>query len=191
MPTVFRRLLSSPARRPAARLRVESLESRDVPATFTVTNLLDTGAGSLRQAISDANAAAGADTITFTGAGATGTITLTSGEITVSDAVTITGPGAAALTVSGNSASRVLNIGLTTDGGLVDISGLTFANGSTTGQGGAIANNNARLSLAASTFTGNTSTSNRGGPSIPTRPSRSWVAPLPGTSLRRKAVRSM
>ena len=34
-------------------------------ATFTVTNLNDSGAGSLRQAILDANAAAGADTITF------------------------------------------------------------------------------------------------------------------------------
>ena len=34
-------------------------------ATFTVTNTGDSGAGSLRQAILDANAAAGADTITF------------------------------------------------------------------------------------------------------------------------------
>ncbi|HEY5044136.1 MAG TPA: hypothetical protein VIK53_19370 [Verrucomicrobiae bacterium] len=34
-------------------------------ATFTVTNTLDSGAGSFRQAISDANATAGANTITF------------------------------------------------------------------------------------------------------------------------------
>src|SRR6185369_13549143 len=34
-------------------------------ATFTVTNTNDSGAGSLRQAILDANAAAGADTIAF------------------------------------------------------------------------------------------------------------------------------
>ncbi len=34
-------------------------------ATFTVTHTLDTGAGSLRQAILDANATAGADTIAF------------------------------------------------------------------------------------------------------------------------------
>ena len=34
-------------------------------ATFTVTNTNDTGAGSLRQAILDANAAGGADTIGF------------------------------------------------------------------------------------------------------------------------------
>ncbi len=36
-----------------------------VAATFTVTNTSDSGAGSLRQAILDANAAAGADTIVF------------------------------------------------------------------------------------------------------------------------------
>ena len=34
-------------------------------ATFTVTNINDSGAGSLRQAITDANAAGGADTIEF------------------------------------------------------------------------------------------------------------------------------
>jgi hypothetical protein len=34
-------------------------------ATFTVTNTNDSGAGSLRQAVLDANAAAGADTIVF------------------------------------------------------------------------------------------------------------------------------
>jgi hypothetical protein len=34
-------------------------------ANFTVTNLNDAGLGSLRQAIADANAAPGADTITF------------------------------------------------------------------------------------------------------------------------------
>jgi len=34
-------------------------------ATLTVTNLNDSGAGSLRQAVIDANAAAGADAITF------------------------------------------------------------------------------------------------------------------------------
>ncbi len=34
-------------------------------ATFTVTNINDSGAGSLRQAVLDANAAATADTIVF------------------------------------------------------------------------------------------------------------------------------
>jgi hypothetical protein len=39
-------------------------------ATFTVTSTADSGAGTLRQAIIDANAAAGADTINFSIAGA-------------------------------------------------------------------------------------------------------------------------
>jgi hypothetical protein len=44
---------------------IEILESRIAPATFTVLNTDDSGAGSLRQAILDANAAAGADFINF------------------------------------------------------------------------------------------------------------------------------
>src|SRR5262245_47695602 len=36
-------------------LNLESLEDRSVPTTFTVTNTADSGTGSLRQAITDAN----------------------------------------------------------------------------------------------------------------------------------------
>jgi hypothetical protein len=46
-------------------LRLESLEFRCVLSTFTVLNTDDSGAGSLRQAILDANANAGADEIAF------------------------------------------------------------------------------------------------------------------------------
>ncbi|HXT05130.1 MAG TPA: Ig-like domain repeat protein [Casimicrobiaceae bacterium] len=61
-------------------------------ATFSVTNTNDSGAGSLRQAILDANANAGADTITFAIPG-TGvhTITLASSLPDVTDPVTIDG----------------------------------------------------------------------------------------------------
>ncbi len=45
--------------------RIEVLEQRIAPATFTVTSVADAGAGSLRQAILDANALAGTDTIAF------------------------------------------------------------------------------------------------------------------------------
>lgn len=51
--------------RPGGRLRVESLESRCLLATFTVTNTNDSGAGSLRQAILDANGTEAADVIEF------------------------------------------------------------------------------------------------------------------------------
>ncbi|HEV8580793.1 MAG TPA: choice-of-anchor Q domain-containing protein [Thermoanaerobaculia bacterium] len=97
-------------------------------ATFNVTNLNDSGAGSLRQAIEDANGAAGADVITFQ-AGLTGTITLTTGQLEITDSVDVQGPGAAALTVSGNDSSRVFY--LYNGSALLDvtISGLTVTGG--------------------------------------------------------------
>lgn len=69
-------------------------------ATFTVTNVLDSGTGSLRQAIIDANTAVGADTITFAG-GVTGTITLSSDLPEIADDLTVTGPGQLVLTIDG------------------------------------------------------------------------------------------
>src|SRR5262245_35476930 len=44
---------------------IEVLEGRIAPATFLVTNNTDSGAGSLRQAILDANANGGVDQIAF------------------------------------------------------------------------------------------------------------------------------
>lgn len=89
--------------------------------TNTVTTLADSGTGSLRQAI--AEAAAG-DTIVFA---ITGTITLTSGELVVADSLTILGPGASDLAVSGNGVSRVFC--LSNPAASVAISGLTICNG--------------------------------------------------------------
>ena len=45
-----------PARRNGVRPHLESLEDRCLPSTFTVLNTNDSGAGSLRQPILDANA---------------------------------------------------------------------------------------------------------------------------------------
>lgn len=74
---------SNIAGRPAARANkarpsVESMETRLVLSTFTVSNLNDAGAGSLRMAIADANGTAGADVINFS---VSGTITLTTGAL--------------------------------------------------------------------------------------------------------------
>ncbi len=52
-------------RRTAARLNLESLEDRQLLATFTVTNTNNAGGGSLRQAILNANAGSGRDDIEF------------------------------------------------------------------------------------------------------------------------------
>ncbi len=73
-------------------------------ATFTVSNLNDSGAGSLRQAILNANATAGGDVIEIT---AVGTIQLLSALPIINEAVTIQGPGMAQLAVAGGSGFRV------------------------------------------------------------------------------------
>lgn len=80
--------------------------------TFVVTNTDDGGAGSLRQAILDANAHPGYDAIDFQlgSGGAPNTVTLTSGQLVITDSVRINGPGANLLTVSGGGASRVFTI---------------------------------------------------------------------------------
>jgi parallel beta-helix repeat protein len=130
-------------------------------ATFNVTNLNDNGAGSLRQAIVDANNAAGADMVTFQ-AGLTGTITLTSGQLYITDSVDIQGPGAAVITVSGNNSSRVFY--LYTGSALIDvtISGLTITGGNAP-IGAGVVNFDENLVLDAVTITGNTATGDGGG----------------------------
>jgi hypothetical protein len=115
-------------------------------ATIVVTTPSDTGAGSLRAAVS---AAASGDTITFDPSLNGTTITLTSGEIAISKALAINGPGAANLAISGNHLSRIFNISAATM-----ISGLTLTNGESFSDGGAILTS-AKLTLDADGFTGN------------------------------------
>jgi hypothetical protein len=70
------------------RLAAERLEDRALLATFTVSNLLNAGEGSLRWAIHQANANAGADDIAFDIAG---TIPLASPLPAITDTVSIDG----------------------------------------------------------------------------------------------------
>lgn len=129
-------------------------------ATYTVTNLADSGAGSLRQAITDANSNPGADTIVFA---ATGVITLTSGELAIADSLTIQGPGAGRLAVDGNASSRVFLISGTGTG--VTIRGLTIRNGAVVGANGGGINVSAgsTLALADSMVSGNRASGNGAG----------------------------
>ncbi len=94
------------------------------PATLTVTTNADSGPGSLRDAIA---AASVGDTITFE---MTGTITLTTGELRLTRNVTINGPGAHLLTISGNQTSRVLAVN---SGVTASLSGLTVTGGNGAG----------------------------------------------------------
>jgi len=165
-------------------------------ATFTVTNTNNAGAGSLRQAILDANAAAGTDNIVFDASFNTPqTITLTTGDLvlanSVNASVTITGPGANLLTVSGNNASKIFSVldtptvfisGMTlTQGngvgvspgnnvggavfnqGVLTLTNMVITGNSATIQGGGVYNINGSLSLVDSTVSNNTSNSHGGG----------------------------
>jgi hypothetical protein len=67
---------------------------------LVVSTLADTGAGSLRQAMLDANSAAGVDTITFT-AGLTGTIDVLSDLPHLYEGIDLQGPGASVITIDG------------------------------------------------------------------------------------------
>jgi hypothetical protein len=138
--------------------------------TLSVTNLNDSGAGSFRSQI--ASAAAG-DTIAFA---VTGTITLTSGEVSITKALTIAGPGSSVLSISGNNQSRVLLIddGNSATDSPVAISGLRITGGNPTsanppgtcpaptGSGGGIYSNES-LTLTNIVVEGNVTQRNGGG----------------------------
>src|SRR5262245_13570790 len=164
----FRRVFSSD-RRPQSktarrsRLAVESLEDRAVPAVFTVNTLVDenngigVGSVSLREAIAAANGQAGDDAIQI---GVTGTINLTGELPALSSNIAITGPGAGALTISGENATRVFQI----DAGVsAALSGLTIANGKVTSNLGGGVYNSGTLTVTDCTFAGNSASSGVGG----------------------------
>lgn len=100
------------------------------PGSFVVTSNADSGAGSLRNIIQTACPGA---TITFDPS-VTGTISLTTGDLLINKALTITGPGANVLAVSGNHQSRIFNIASGT-GNTVNVTGLTIKDGSTKADG--------------------------------------------------------
>ena len=93
-------------------------------AVFTVSNTNDAGAGSLRAAVIAANGSAGLDQVVFN-AGVSGTIVLAS-TISITDDLTITGPGPRLLSITGSNARRVLDVTAP-----ITISGLRLANGFT------------------------------------------------------------
>ena len=135
---------------------------------FAVTTTNDSGEGSLQQAILNANATQGADTIRFnsiTGPFATPQIIALESELPdLVDELTIDGYiedrlwKASGVTVSGNNRLRVFNV---EPGAKVTIKHLTIADGSA-GDGAGIASRG-DLVVKSSTFTGNAATNDGGG----------------------------
>lgn len=120
-------------------------------AALVVVNNADSGAGSLRAAISASSAG---DTIQFDETQVVSPIVLTSGELLIDHNLTITGPTTTALTISGSNASRVFDI----KSGTVNISSLTISNGLDNSSGsidGAGIVNSGALTLSNSTISNN------------------------------------
>ncbi|HEX2736838.1 MAG TPA: hypothetical protein VHP57_01750, partial [Acidimicrobiia bacterium] len=127
---------------------------------FTVTTVADSGAGSLRQAVLDANANAGPDEIVFDPSIDTQTITLTTGALSVTEELTVTGNGATNTIVDGNGTDRIFIIsGL----GAFMISGAMLQSGvSPSGDGGAV-NSDGAVTIDATVVTDNSAPSDSGG----------------------------
>lgn len=139
-------------------------------ANFTVTNTNDAGAGSLRQAITDA-LAAGTGPHTIDATSVTGTISLQSELPTIANVtLTINGPlantGKLTITRGVATAFRIFTITNTPGVATVTLNRLTMTNGSVTGDGGGISAISANLTLNYCTISGCSGTAEGGGLSI-------------------------
>ena len=145
-PQLFSRLFPRSARFALLVLVLMGMASSGWAAPLVVTSPVDdtTTAGTLRAQIT---AAKPGDTISFDPS--VTSITLSAGELVISRTLTITGPGAANLTISANNAGRVFHI----TGGRVSIAGLTLTagaagNANTAANGGGILVDSGSLNLS-------------------------------------------
>lgn len=135
--------------------QLERVEDRTLLST--VTSLLDNGMpGTLRYEIA---AASSGETIDFD-PDLSGTIRLSHGELVIDKSLTIEGPGADRLAISGHRSDRIFHVAA---GGVdVVIAGLTITDGRGRGDGGGILNApGATLTVAGCNLIGNVA---RGGP---------------------------
>ncbi|MBX7105774.1 MAG: hypothetical protein K1X57_16950, partial [Gemmataceae bacterium] len=139
----------------------------DLSATYVVTNANDSGAGSLRDALSRSNLTSAPDTITFdpTFFAVNRSINLSTGQLLISNPVFVQGTGANKLTVSGSNLSRVIEVndGSAATSASVLLSGMTITGGKSSTEGGGIYLYDEMLSLTGVTVTGNVSTTGAGG----------------------------
>lgn len=125
-----------------------------VGTTIVVTTTADSGAGSLREAITTAQATVDDDTITFDPSvftsGSLHTITLASQLPSISNPLTIIGPGQDTLAISGDDTTRILYVDQGTNatpGVSVRISDLTLTRGRSGANGGAMYLQRAQVTL--------------------------------------------
>ena len=150
------------SRRPAQQISLESLEPRQMLSINTVTTNADFGAGSLRQAIIDANATSANDEIVFAASlftNGANTITLGSAALPTiaatssAGSLAITGPGASSLTIDANGGNfSIFNIAL---GGDLSISGVKVSGANASSVQGGAFNNQGTLTVSSSTLSGN------------------------------------
>jgi RHS repeat-associated protein len=161
--TAIRRASSNRYRR----FGFEVLQDRWLLTNLFVTSINDNGSGSLRDAVATANSdarAGNSDTIKFNASLNGQTITLSSGPLDLGQggagSGTITIDGAQQITVSGNNASRVIQV---ENGVSAALLGLTISGGNvgTSNNGGGIYSAGTLL-LSNCTITGNTAASGAG-----------------------------
>jgi hypothetical protein len=130
--------------------------------TITVINTNDSGLGSLRQAIFNAN---NGDTIDFDPALNGQTITLTSGELLINKNITISGPGANLLSISRAPNGPAFRIFHVMANHSVAIQGLTISNGAVQNQfgGGILLDAVSTFAVINCTVSGNTTNLSGGG----------------------------
>lgn len=122
-------LVAKPTVFPGGEINVFKIS--DSSTTYTVTTTADSGPGSLRQAILDANANSGTDTIDF--ALSTPAVIVLAGTLPdITDDVIIDGPGADQLAVDGNDQHQVFYI---TSGVTLEMHGITVRRGFISGYG--------------------------------------------------------
>jgi predicted outer membrane repeat protein len=154
--------------------RLETLETRAVPAVFTVTTTLDVvaddGKLSLREAISAANAHPGPDTIllppgVYRLARQMADDTNAAGDFDVTDSTLFQGAGAGATVIDGQQIDRVFDVRGTAPGSIrVTFQGLTIRNGlADAGGGGGIRVGDADLLVQDCVITGNRTAGAGGG----------------------------
>src|SRR5215831_2846690 len=125
--------------------------------TITVINTNDSGPGSLRQALADAN---DGDTIDFDPALNGQTITLTTAELAIPKNVTIGGPGANLLAVSRDQNAPEFRIFHVAPNRTVIVEGITISNGIAI-SGGGIYNSHSTLTVDGCAISGNSATDSK------------------------------